>query len=103
MNSWIDITEYASKYGVSQSTLRRRIRGKSISFKMEKGRYLLEDSVETFRRAPLYARLRQRSAALDPSIPHDYESALRENRKLKEYISELETLVKALEAEMTDV
>lgn len=89
---WIDISDFAEKYGISESTLRRRIRSKTILWKMEKGKYLLKDSGEAFEMAPLYARLRQKSPLEDPLA--------QENRRLKGQISELETLVKALEAEL---
>lgn len=100
MSGWIDISEYAAKYGVSASTLRRRIRAKSIEFRMEKGRYLMKDSAETIERAPLYVR-RHDDASPTAIAPQEFQSVLHENRKLKEQISELETLVKALEAELS--
>jgi hypothetical protein len=56
MDGWLDLATFAEKYSVSQSTLRRRIRTKSIAFKLEKGKYLLEDSRETLDAAPLYSR-----------------------------------------------
>ncbi|MBS1986144.1 MAG: hypothetical protein JST16_18440 [Bdellovibrionales bacterium] len=93
MNAWIDLVEYAAKYGVSQSTLRRRIRSKTISFKMEKGKYLLEDSASALGEAPLYSRISQSA----PQAPHPLEI---ENRRLRGQISELETLIKALEANL---
>lgn len=58
MDLWIDITEYATKYGVSASTLRRRIRGNSINYKMEKGKYLLMDTAQALSSAPLFSRIR---------------------------------------------
>ncbi len=42
-NSWLILTDFASKYKVSVSTLRRRIKGHQIKFKFEDGRYLLAD------------------------------------------------------------
>ena len=42
-NSWLILTDFASKYKVSVSTLRRRIKGEQIKFKFEDGRYMLAD------------------------------------------------------------
>jgi hypothetical protein len=132
MDVWIDITEYATKYGVSASTLRRRIRGNSINFKMEKGKYLLQDTAQALSAAPLFSRVRatniRQNVVSSNQVPihraqtanlHDpvaellasgqissdtistaeYNRVVNENRKLKAQIEELETLVKALEAE----
>lgn len=40
---WIPIMDYAMKNNVSVSTLRRYIKANRISFKVEDGRYLLQD------------------------------------------------------------
>lgn len=40
--SWLPLTEYALRSGMSISTLRRKIKSNSISFKMEDGRYLIQ-------------------------------------------------------------
>lgn len=56
MTNWIDIAEYANKYRVSQSTLRRRIRSQTIPFKMERGKYYIEDSQNSIGAAPLFSR-----------------------------------------------
>ncbi len=41
--NWIPLADYSSKYSVSVSTLRRRIRGKSILFKLDNGKYYIAD------------------------------------------------------------
>ncbi len=43
-NSWLPLTEYSSKYKVSISTLRRRLRANRTEYKYEEGKYLLKDS-----------------------------------------------------------
>jgi len=44
MNSqWLSLTEYASKYGISVSTLRRRIRKGQISVDFKFGKYFIKD------------------------------------------------------------
>lgn len=116
MDGWIDLVEYSAKYGISQSTLRRRIRAQALEYRMERGKYLIQDSIEALRDAPLFARQihyaapRQsvRAAHLPPGSPSEEERSLRveldrtveENRRLKSQIAELETLVGALEADL---
>jgi hypothetical protein len=41
---WLPLLGFSAKYGVSLSTLRRRIKTNSISFKQENGKYFLEDN-----------------------------------------------------------
>ncbi len=43
MEKFLPINEYSSKYKVSISTIRRRIRSKEIQFRMENGKYLVFD------------------------------------------------------------
>ncbi len=40
---WVPLLEYAVKKGVSLSTLRRYIKAEKIAFKLEKGRYFIQD------------------------------------------------------------
>ena len=111
--AWIDLAQFASKYGISQSTLRRRIRANTITFRLERGKYFLEDSPTVLSEAPLFARnvnqplttaASQRaiqSHAAGESAGNSPPSALEdENRKLKKQLAELETFVSALEAEI---
>jgi hypothetical protein len=109
---WIDLHGFSNKYGVSLSTLRRRIRAKSIKFKLERGRYWLPDSDEVMSVAPLFSRghelLNNNSKApqqnLRAQLPADSLARLNEieneNRRLKAQIAELKTLVDVLEAEL---
>jgi len=41
---WLSLTNYSSKYNVSISTLRRRIKNESVEFKRHDGKYFLLDS-----------------------------------------------------------
>jgi hypothetical protein len=123
MTAWIDITEFSAKYGVSTSTLRRRIRSKSIPFRLERGKYLLEDDSGVLGNAPLFSRghnpqlrtIRQsvvaRSVTADTKIhtskgvdENESNQALEllraENKKLKNQLAELETYLRALEMEL---
>ncbi|HVJ66315.1 MAG TPA: hypothetical protein VM901_13740 [Bdellovibrionota bacterium] len=112
MTEWIDLVTYAAKYGVSQSTLRRRIRSKIIPYKLEKGKYYLSDSVDTMLRAPLFSRQaeitpvangKKSGFAAQGAASTDDAEVMRlreENRQLKGQIAELQTFIKALEAEL---
>ncbi len=103
---WIDLHAFAAKYGISLSTLRRRIRAKSIEFKLEKGRYWLPDTRDVMNAAPLFSRksdealprqsIQSRGISGDASL----ENLEQENRKLKAQIAELETPVRVLESEL---
>lgn len=39
--SWLPLAEYAMRTGISISTLRRKIKSETISYRMEEGRYML--------------------------------------------------------------
>jgi hypothetical protein len=39
--TWLPLIEYSVKTGVSLSTIRRKIKGNSIQYRLEKGRYLI--------------------------------------------------------------
>lgn len=41
--SWLPLTEYSTKYRVSVSTLRRKIKAEDIQFRLSDGKYLLLD------------------------------------------------------------
>lgn len=43
IDNWLSLTDYSSKYRVSISTLRRRIKSSQIDFKKDHGKYLLKD------------------------------------------------------------
>jgi hypothetical protein len=107
---WIDLHAFAAKYGISLSTLRRRIRSKSIEFKLERGRYWLPDTLNVMSAAPLFSRKgddlpQQAVKARDFAAAENSDLATleNENRKLKAQIAELETLVRVLESELEDL
>ena len=47
--TWLPLTEYSSKYHVSISTLRRRIKTDSIKYQFNDGRYLIFDQAQEHR------------------------------------------------------
>lgn len=63
--NWLPLTEYSSKYQVSISTLRRRIKADEIEYQLKDGRYLILDEPRQEHRP---------SPAVSPS-PLDSESA----------------------------
>lgn len=46
-NRWLQLTDYSTKYEVSISTLRRRIKEESIDYKLDSGKYFLLDEPPT--------------------------------------------------------
>ncbi len=42
-NAWLPLMDYSSKYKVSVSTLRRRIKAEDIKFKLDDGKYFIID------------------------------------------------------------
>jgi len=43
VENWLALNEYANKHQVSISTLRRRIKSNKIKYKLEEGKYFIED------------------------------------------------------------
>ena len=41
MSPWLTLQEYSYHYGISASTLRRKIKNEEIEYKLKKGRYFL--------------------------------------------------------------
>lgn len=41
--NWLSLSEYSSKYGLSISTLRRRIKSSNIEYRLETGKYFILD------------------------------------------------------------
>jgi hypothetical protein len=44
MPGWLPLLNYSTKYNISLSTLRRRIKSRSIEFKLDQGKYFISDS-----------------------------------------------------------
>ena len=116
MAQWIPLMDYAMKYGVSLSTLRRYIKANKIPYKIENGRYLLREDASSAAygemsaapaqpvrgdSAALLAKPSQSSAfgahASHPSYSNsnsnEVEQLKAELRKAREEIAELKMLV----------
>jgi hypothetical protein len=126
--NWLPLLDYSTKHNVSISTLRRRIKDKSIPFKLEDGRYyIIDDQIEKTAkgRKPISLHTPQipqhfledvvESPALqkhaEPSssymieeLKKAYATALQSKEELifqlKEEVADLKTLVRVLEEEI---
>jgi len=105
MAQWIPLMDYAVKYGVSLSTLRRYIKANKIPYKIENGRYLLREDASSLVHGEMTAAQAQPqsargdSAALlvkpsqSPVQVAEVERLKTELRKAREEIAELKMLV----------
>src|SRR4051812_37315845 len=46
--TWLRLTDYASKYRISISTLRRRIKNGQLTYRFEDGKYFVPDEIPNF-------------------------------------------------------
>jgi hypothetical protein len=53
---WLPLLSYSAKYGVSLSTLRRRIKSNTINFRLENGKYFIADEIEEIRVSPMVSQ-----------------------------------------------
>jgi replication initiation and membrane attachment protein DnaB len=100
MDEFLSLTDYASKYKISITTLRRKIKSNLIPYKMEKGKYLLRDqqpSVSHGLHRPSHSVMNPKTmrGALEIIAQKDFEIT-----RLKGKIVDLETLVQVLEGEI---
>jgi hypothetical protein len=120
IESWMALTDYSTKYKVSISTIRRRIKNDSISFRFEDGKYLIQDEPmgthpRVHRPSPLLSEDTQMGAPrTDQAMIETMNSILIELKKaytqilqekeeqifqLREEAADLKTLVRVLEGE----
>lgn len=122
MTNWLILTDYAAKYRVSVSTLRRKIKNSELRFRFEGGKYYLPDTpideiVEELKpQAPaveiapeLKMDLKSDEPVLNSAtkvlneIKKAYSQVLAEKEEqivnLKEEVSDLKTMIKYLESE----
>lgn len=110
----LPLIEYSTKYHVSISTLRRRIKLNQIDYQINHGKYLIkdlplekhhhpslnDDGVENIK--PIHYEFQTANLLLS-ELKQAYLTILREKEdqilRLKGQISDLETLVQALESE----
>ena len=115
MENWLALNEYANKYQVSISTLRRRIKSNKIKYKLDDGKYFLEDDQDAEGvdiDAPMNNQTATRVASSDnisttklllDELKRAYLDSLQSKEDqilyLKQQVSDLKTLVMFLEKE----
>ena len=116
-NDWLSLAEYSSEYGVSVSTLRRRIKGKKIKYKQIHGKYYLPrqqmpPQSQAFTPVPA-SKAQASGVSVEPHISGNrelldelkkaYMQSLQSKEdqiiQLKQQITDLKTLVMYLERE----
>ena len=78
---WLSLMEYARRNKLSLSTLRRYIKAKKVTYKLENGRYLLWDEQGSV------------SGATPAPLTELLKATQKELQKAKEEIAELKTLI----------
>lgn len=87
--SWVPLMEYATRKGVSMSTLRRYIKADKIRYKLEHGKYLVWDDQPTVLRQEIHR------------VPTFSASGLeRQLQQAREEIVELKTLIAFYEEQL---
>lgn len=105
--SWISIQDYSSRYGVSISTLRRRIKSGLVAAQLVDGRYLLPDMplsrvYQTGVRGFFQPELLSNESNQDlVQAQKKLQEKDAEILSLRSQIVDLQTLVRALESQMT--
>lgn len=119
IESWLRLTDYANKYNISVSTLRRRIKNGSLPFRFDDGKYLIRDAqpklvenaAEPFVEQPEALEQEEMKDIEEPilssanqllsELKRAYMNILHEKEEqiiqLKEEVSDLKTLVRVLE------
>lgn len=99
---WIPLMDYAMRYGVSLSTLRRHIKANKIQYKVENGRYLLRSPYSTeVAAAPILtagAPGAPVASGLSAVEAHDLRLRL---QRAQEEISELKMLIALYEEQLS--
>ena len=82
MSHWLPLTEYSSKYRVSLSTLRRRIKAEDIQFRFADGKYLIIDEPLSTTSSSAPSLPQQRPS---PSIAEKSSSTVQQHRPSPSY------------------
>lgn len=117
LNSWLPINDYANRYRLSVSTVRRRIKSQKVKFKLDEGKYFILDDLATQEipvvvpvkttNEPLAATAGDATALpmklLLEELKRAYLDSLQSKEDqilhLKQQVSDLKTLVMCLEKE----
>jgi hypothetical protein len=83
VDSWLPLTDYATKYKISVSTLRRRIKAEDIKFRFEDGKYfIMDEPVGT------HQRIHRPSQDSDPTLVGTHQGNVSEQAAASNMISE---------------
>jgi hypothetical protein len=96
---WIPLMDYAIKKGISVSTLRRHIKARKVTYKIEEGRYLLLDQGNT-EVTPSHINSGLNPSGLKPDYSNEVEvlqtrlqRVTQDLTRAQEEIAELKTLI----------
>ncbi len=84
--TWLSLTDYSTKYRVSVSTLRRRIKSNDVPFEFRDGKYLLKDKAQS-----LHRWHRPSLDICDEEIVAKHRPSLEQNKKEESAPAVLET------------
>jgi hypothetical protein len=97
-NQWIPLSEYSHKYHISISTLRRYIKEDRLAHQLEEGKYFLKDSPPPKKRRGRKSQYTKDLSLTRRTKEESVEEHLRrENKALREELTELRMYVKLLE------
>lgn len=83
VDSWLPLTDYATKYKISVSTLRRRIKAEDIKFRFEDGKYfIMDEPVGT------HQRMHRPSQDSDPTLVGTHQGNMSESAAASNMISD---------------
>ncbi|MCC6138190.1 MAG: hypothetical protein IT287_06130 [Bdellovibrionaceae bacterium] len=119
MDSWLPLNDYANRYKLSVSTVRRRIKSQKVKFRLDEGRYFILDDVDG-QNIPMTTHFSEQTTLLTPTttagevatlpmkllleeLKRAYLDSLQSKEDqilhLKQQVSDLKTLVMCLEKE----
>lgn len=96
MGEYLRLIDYAMKYGVSLSTLRRRIKSGQLPYRLERGKYFLPDTPM----ATQVSRGHRPSQKIERSL---YLGPSKELIQLQKEVVDLKMMVSVLEKELAFV
>lgn len=112
-DNWMSLLSYSAKYGVSVSTLRRRLKEQSLGFKLEGGKYMvLDQPLDSRRKGPMQpTEIQDENSQEQPRKVFNDETVMESANKLVEEIkvaystvlSEKEDLITQLKEEIVDL
>lgn len=94
VGQWLPLIEYSMKSGVSLSTIRRKIKANQLSFKLEKGKYLI-----LFNPGVVNSTAENMQANTSETIINSEKLRLQQERikELEQELSDMALLVQTLE------